>query len=145
MAAIFNAPWHHLLAVELLLFEWRPRSLVPVAAPVAVATVVRQFILGRDPLFPVTMNVTQIHWNIDLLALVAGVCGAAIAIVATRLVFLSEDVFSRLPFHWIWWPAIGGVVIGESGLTPPRAVGRLRRDRGAAHRPRRLTLPIGIS
>ncbi len=124
MAAIFNAPLASiLLAVELLLFEWRPRSTVPVAAAVAVATLVRQFILGRDPLFPVTMNVTHIQWHIDLLALVAGVCGAAIAIVATRLVFLSEDVFSRLPFHWMWWPAIGGVVIGIGGLIQPRALG----------------------
>lgn len=124
MAATFNSPLASiLLAVELLLFEWRPRSTVPVTAAVTVATVVRQFILGGDPVFPVDVHVTQIHWNIDLLALVTGVCGAAVAIVATRLVYLSEDAFSRLPIHWMWWPAIGGVVIGLGGLVEPRALG----------------------
>ena len=124
MAATFNSPLASiLLAVELLLFEWRPRSLVPVAAAVAVATVVRQFILGADPMFPVAAHITQIPWNIDLLAVVTGACGATVAIVATRLVYLSEDAFSRLPIHWMWWPAIGGVVIGLGGLVEPRALG----------------------
>src|SRR5947209_9569263 len=68
MAATFNSPLASiLLAVELLLFEWRPRSLVPVSAAVAVATVVRQFILGADPMFPVDAHMAQIPWNIDLL------------------------------------------------------------------------------
>jgi CIC family chloride channel protein len=124
MAATFNSPLASiLLAVELLLFEWRPRSLVPVSAAVAVATVVRQFILGADPMFPADVHITQIPWNIDLLALVIGACGAAVAIIATRLVYLSEDAFSRLPIHWMWWPAIGGVVIGIGGLIEPRALG----------------------
>jgi chloride channel protein, CIC family len=124
MAATFNSPLASiLLAVELLLFEWRPRSTVPVTASVATAIVVREFILGRDPVFQVTQHVSHIAWNIDLLALVAGVCGAAIAIVATRLVYLSEDLFSRLPFHWMWWPAIGGLIIGVGGLIQPRALG----------------------
>ena len=124
MAATFNSPLASiLLAVELLLFEWRPRSTVPVTASVAVATIVRSFILGSDPVFPVTQHGTQIPWNIDLLALVTGVCGAAVAIVATRLVYASEDAFSRLPFHWMWWPAIGGLVIGIGGLIQPRALG----------------------
>ncbi len=124
MAATFNSPLASiLLAVELLLFEWRPRSLVPVSAAVAVATVVRQFILGADPMFPVDAHIAQIPWNIDLLAVVTGACGAAVAIVATRLVYLSEDAFSRLPIHWMWWPAIGGVVIGLGGLVEPRALG----------------------
>ncbi|GAA1440545.1 hypothetical protein GCM10009641_50950 [Mycobacterium cookii] len=124
MAATFNSPLASiLLAVELLLFEWRPRSTVPVTAAVAVATVARQFILGGGPVFPVSVHATQIPWNIDLLAFVTGVCGAAIAILATRLVYLSEDVFSRLPFHWMWWPAIGGAVIGVGGLIQPRALG----------------------
>jgi CIC family chloride channel protein len=100
MAATFNAPLASiLLAVELLLFEWRPRSLVPVTAAVVVATVERGFILGTGPIFPVVAHVTEIHWNIDLLALVIGLCGAAVAVAATRLVYFAEDVFARLPFH----------------------------------------------
>ncbi|MFZ0718248.1 chloride channel protein, partial [Mycobacterium sp.] len=84
MAATFNSPLASiLLAIELLPFEWRPRSTVPVEGAVSVATIVRSFILGGDPVFPVIQHVTQIPWNIDLLALVTGVCGAAIAIVTT--------------------------------------------------------------
>lgn len=124
MAATFNAPLASiLLAVELLLFEWRPRSLVPVTAAVVVATVVRGFILGTGPIFPVVAHVTEIRWNIDLLALVIGLCGAAVAVAATRLVYFAEDMFARLPFHWMWWPAIGGVIIGVGGLIQPRALG----------------------
>ncbi|SPM37271.1 H+/Cl-antiporter ClcA [Mycobacterium rhizamassiliense] len=124
MAATFNSPLASiLLAVELLLFEWRPRSLVPVTAAVVVATVVRQFILGADPVFPVVTQVTHVGWSIDLWALAIGACGAAVAIAATRLVYLAEDAFSRLPIHWMWWPAIGGLVIGAGGLIEPRALG----------------------
>jgi CIC family chloride channel protein len=124
MAATFNSPLASiLLAVELLLFEWRPRSLVPVTAAVVVATEVRQFILGGDPVFPVAAGLPHIGWNIDLLALLIGACGAAVAIAATRLVYLAEDAFSRLPIHWMWWPAIGGVVIGAGGLIEPHALG----------------------
>ncbi len=124
MAATFNSPLASiLLAVELLLFEWRPRSLVPVTAAVAVATAVRQFILGAAPVFPVVAPLIEIRWHIDLLALVIGMCGAAVAIAATRMVYLAEDAFAHLPIHWMWWPAIGGVVIGLGGLVEPRALG----------------------
>ncbi len=124
MAATFNSPLASiLLAVELLLFEWRPRSLVPVSAAVAVATVVRQFILGAAPVFPVVGPLPGMHWPVDALALVIGICGATVAIAATRLVYLAEDAFSRLPIHWMWWPAIGGGVIGLGGLIEPRALG----------------------
>ncbi|BCZ25170.1 chloride channel protein [Mycobacterium senriense] len=125
MAATFNSPLASiLLAVELLLFEWRPRSLIPVTAAVVVATVVRQFILGGGPVFPVDVaHLSRVDWKVDLLALVIGACGAVVAIAATRLVYLAEDAFSRLPIHWMWWPAIGGLVIGAGGLIEPRALG----------------------
>ncbi|OBH60755.1 chloride channel protein [Mycobacterium colombiense] len=125
MAATFNSPLASiLLAVELLLFEWRPRSMIPVTAAVVVATVVRQFILGGAPVFPVDVaHLGRIDWKIDLLALVIGACGAVVASAATRLVYLAEDAFSRLPIHWMWWPAIGGLVIGAGGLVEPRALG----------------------
>ncbi|OMC30462.1 chloride channel protein [Mycobacterium colombiense] len=125
MAATFNSPLASiLLAVELLLFEWRPRSMIPVTAAVVVATVVRQFILGGAPVFPVDVaHLSRIDWKIDLLALVIGACGAVVAMAATRLVYLAEDAFSRLPIHWMWWPAIGGLVIGAGGLVEPRALG----------------------
>ncbi|GAA1318890.1 chloride channel protein [Pseudonocardia xinjiangensis] len=124
MAATFNAPLASvLLAVELLLFEWRPRSFVPVVTAVAVATIVRAPLLGAGPIFPVTASGMVATPVVDLLSVVAGVIGGLLAVVLTALVYLSEDAFGRLPIHWMWWPAIGGLVIGIGGLIQPRALG----------------------
>jgi chloride channel protein, CIC family len=124
IAATFNAPLASiLLAVELLLFEWRPRSMVPVASAVAMATVVRLFILGTAPVFPVDAQMIEIHWSIDALAVFVGLAGATLAIAATHLVYWAENAFPRLPIHWMWWPAIGGLIIGAGGLIEPRALG----------------------
>ncbi len=123
MAATFNAPLASLvLAVELLLFEWRPRSLVPVAAAVSVAAVVREPLLGPGPLFPAPgeLHVTTAAY---LLCVVSGVLSGLLALVATALVYASEDLFARLPVHWMWWPAVGGLVIGVGGLFVPEALG----------------------
>ena len=123
MAATFNAPLASiLLAVELLLFEWRPRSFVPVAASVAVSTVCRGFLLGTGPIFGVPASGTP-GAAADGLALVPGVTGGLLAIAATVLVYLAEDGFAKLPVHWMWWPAIGGLLIGLGGLVEPRALG----------------------
>ncbi|QIX28722.1 chloride channel protein [Nocardioides sp. JQ2195] len=123
MAATFNSPLAAIvLAVELLLFEWRPRSFIPVATSVAVATLVRHPILGEGPLFPVTS-----HFEVSTLAatlcVVSGVVSGLLAVIATWLVYAAEDGFHKLPIHWMWWPAIGGLVIGIGGLIEPRALG----------------------
>ncbi|MGD3109568.1 chloride channel protein [Streptomyces sp. YGL11-2] len=124
MAATFNSPLAAvLLAVELLLFEWRPRSFVPVVAAVAVSTVVRGFLLGTAPIFPVSASGLHAAPTVDVLCAVAGLLGGALAVAATWLVYRAEDGFARLPFHWMWWPAIGGAVIGLGGLVEPRALG----------------------
>ncbi len=124
MAATFNSPMAAvLLAVELLLFEWRPRSFVPVVGAVAVSTVVRGFLLGTAPVFPVPAAGLHTGAGVDALCVVAGVVGGALAVAATWLVYRAEDGFARLPFHWMWWPAIGGAVIGAGGLVEPRALG----------------------
>jgi len=123
MAATFNAPLASLvLAVELLLFEWRPRSLVPVAAAVSLASVLRQPLLGSDPLFPATGGL-HVTTSTYLLCVVSGLVSAVLAVLATGLVYASEDAFHRLPIHWMWWPAIGGLVIGVGGLFVPQALG----------------------
>ncbi len=123
MAATFNAPLASvLLAVELLLFEWRPRSLIPVGSAVTVAVVCRGWLLGTAPVFPVADAVHPGPAAITL-ALVPGITGALLAIGATGLVYLAEDGFAKLPIHWMWWPAIGGAVIGLGGLIEPRALG----------------------
>ena len=123
MAATFNAPLASvLLAVELLLFEWRPRSLIPVAAAVAVSTVCRGWILGGDPVFPVATDVHPGPLPTALTVLV-GLTGGLLAVSATALVYLAEDAFAKLRLHWMWWPMLGGVVIGVGGLIEPRALG----------------------
>ncbi len=124
MAATFNSPMAAvLLAVELLLFEWRPRSFVPVVGAVAVSTVCRGFLLGTGPIFPVSVGNLHVSAGVDALCALAGVIGGALAVAATWLVYRAEDGFARLPFHWMWWPAIGGGVIGLGGLVEPRALG----------------------
>ena len=124
MAATFNSPLASvLLAVELLLFEWRPRSFVPVVAAVGVATVIRGYLLGTGPVFGVPGAAIHLTPVIDGLVIACGLTGGLLAVAATWLVYRAEDAFSRLPLHWMWWPAIGGVVIGLGGLVEPRALG----------------------
>jgi chloride channel protein, CIC family len=123
MAATFNAPLASvLLAVELLLFEWRPRSFIPVSAAVAVATLCRWSLLGANPVFAVS-EAARITTAPIALTLLPGVTGGLLAVAGTALVYKSEDAFSRLPVHWMWWPALGGLIIGVGGLFQPRALG----------------------
>jgi H+/Cl- antiporter ClcA len=124
MAATFNAPLASvLLAVELLLFEWRPRSFVPVVAAVATSTVARAALLGSGAIFAVPAVHVRLPATIELLCVPAGLTGGLLAIMATGLVYAAEDAFHRLPMHWMFWPAIGGVIIGVGGLIEPRALG----------------------
>ena len=124
MAATFDAPLASvLLAVELLLFEWRPRSFIPVVAAVAVATIVRVPLLGSGPIFPVPTGTLHLDAASYGLCIVSGAAAGVLALIATSLVYLSEDAFARLPIHWMWWPAIGGLIIGIGGLIVPQALG----------------------
>ncbi|MFC5063121.1 chloride channel protein [Actinomycetospora atypica] len=128
MAATFNAPLASvLLAVELLLFEWRPRSFLPVAAAVVVATLLRGPMLGYEPIFEVDTAGWHVGLPAELLCVVTGALGGLLAVVVTRLVYASEDGFAalgrRTGLHWMWWPAIGGLIIGIGGLIVPRALG----------------------
>src|SRR6476469_9729551 len=123
MAATFNAPLASLLlGVELLLFEWRPRSLVPVATAVCTATVLRGALLGHGHVFTSTAPVA-LSTNTYLFCVVSGLASALLALCATSLVYAAEDLFARLPVHWMWWPALGGVVIGVGGIIEPHALG----------------------
>ncbi|MGC1462906.1 MAG: chloride channel protein [Terracidiphilus sp.] len=125
MAGVFATPLSAvLLAVELLLFEWRPRSFVPVAVAAATTGVMRRFFFSNDPLFPMPQLNQPIHPSALLAALVLGIAGGILALLLSRAVYASEDFFeNHLPIHWMWWPAIGGVVIGVGGLIFPRALG----------------------
>src|SRR5699024_9870448 len=124
MAATFNAPLASiLLAVELLLFEFRPRSFAPVAVAVLAATVLRWPLLGDNALFATDHGLPALDLVDLLLCILAGLVGGVVAWVGTVLVYLSEDTFRKLPVHWMWWPAIGGLIIGIGGLFEPHALG----------------------
>src|SRR6266481_1397447 len=123
MAAIFAAPVAAvLLAVELLLFEWKPRSFIPVACAAVVAAALRVPLLGAGPDFAVRPH--QLLSAVMLAeCLVVGLVAGVAATLITNLLYAVEDGFARLPIHWMWWPAIAGVVVGLGGLIAPRALG----------------------
>jgi len=124
MSATFATPLAAvLLSVELLLFEWKPRSLVPVALASATAAATRPFLLGHGPLFPVPAHAAFVGPRGLLGCALAGLLAGALSAALTRAVYAAEDAFERLPFHWMWWPAIGGLVVGAGGLLFPQALG----------------------
>jgi CIC family chloride channel protein len=123
MAATFGAPIASvLIGVELLLFEWRPRSFIPVAVAAFVAAYARTFLIGSQPPFVVSgahvPGISAFGW-----ALLVGVFGGIVSMVMTKLVYFTEDAYGRLPLHWMWWPAIGGLVVGIGGWFVPAALG----------------------
>jgi CIC family chloride channel protein len=123
MSAIFATPVAAvLLAVELLLFEWRPRSFIPVALASAVAAIVRVPLLGDGPIFPVTPHAALGAKGLGIAFIVGIVAGLASGLLTT-LVYAFEDLFERLPIHWMWWPAIGGLFVGIGGWLDPRVLG----------------------
>jgi CIC family chloride channel protein len=124
MSATFAAPVASVvLAVELLLFEWKPRSLIPVALASVTATVVRRHILGLGPLFSVASHPAFIGWEGLMGCVVVGILAGVLSAILTGIVYWAEDTFHRLPIHWMWWPAIGGLIIGLGGFIFPQALG----------------------
>ena len=124
MSATFAAPLAAvMLAVELLLFEWKPRSLIPVALASATAGAMRRYIIGMGPLFPVPAHPAFIGPSGLAGCIVAGLLAGVLSALLTSAVYASEDAFLRLPIHWMWWPAIGGLIIGIGGYVFPQALG----------------------
>jgi CIC family chloride channel protein len=124
MSATFATPVAAvLLAVELLLFEWKPRSAIPVALASAAAGAARRYILGLGPLFPVPAHAIFIGPQGLAGCVVAGLLAGGLSSLLTLGVYAAEDSFAKLPIHWKWWPAIGGLAIGLGGLIFPQALG----------------------
>jgi H+/Cl- antiporter ClcA len=124
MAATFATPVASvLLAVELLLFEWKPRSAIPVALAAATAGAARRYILGLGPLFPVPPHPLFIGPQGLAGCVIAGLLAGCLSSLLTIGVYAAEDAFKKLPIHWMWWPAIGGLVVGLGGLVFPQALG----------------------
>ena len=123
MAATFGSPVSAvLLAVELLLFEFRARSIIPVALAAGVAAGIRIKLMGAEAIFsmpefaPVSLSALALY---AALGIVIGVA----AVIVTRVVYWLEDMFEHLPIHWMWWPAIGGLAVGVVGYFAPRTLG----------------------
>ena len=123
MTGIFGTPFASImLAVELLLFEWKPRSFVPVVTAVLVSFAWRPLLVGSGPLFPFAAATPA---GIEPVAISAGL-GIATGLLAAFMSFLLyriEDGFHALPIHWMWWPAIGAIVVGIGGLFDLRVLG----------------------
>jgi H+/Cl- antiporter ClcA/CBS domain-containing protein len=123
MAATFGSPVSAvLLAIELLLFEYRARSLVPVALAAATATAVRIAFMGSAPIFPME-NIVEPSGRALAAYIVLGAIVGFFSVYVTRAVYILEDGFDKLPVHWMWWPAIGAVVVGVIGYFLPHTMG----------------------
>jgi H+/Cl- antiporter ClcA/CBS domain-containing protein len=123
MAATFGAPVSAvLLAIELLLFEFRPRSLIPVALAASTAAGMRVAFEGAAPMFAMPDLATPTGFAIGTYIVIGALMGLA-SVAVTRTVYLVEDLFARLPIHWMWWPALGGMAVGAIGVVAPRTLG----------------------
>jgi chloride channel protein, CIC family len=123
MTAIFGTPVAAvLLAVELLLFEWKPRSLIPVICACVVSSALRPFLIGSGALFPFAGHLDLPWWGIFACIGVGVVAGLQSGLL-TGMLYKMEDLFLEIPLHWMWWPAIGGLAVGLGGLIEPRALG----------------------
>jgi len=124
MSATFASPVAAvLLAVELLLFEWKPRSMIPVALASATAAAARRHLIGLGPLFPTPPHPVFIGAGGLVGCAFVGLTAGVLSALLTLAVYAAEDAFRLLPIHWMWWPAIGGLVVGLGGLVFPQALG----------------------
>jgi CIC family chloride channel protein len=123
MSATFSSPVSAvLLAVELLLFEYRARSLVPVALACVAACGAHMAFVGSEPAF--VMPIVDPPSGEALAVYIGlGVVVGFVSMLVTRAVYAVEDAFEKLPIHWMWWPAIGGVVVGIVGVLSPHTMG----------------------
>lgn len=123
MTTVFGTPIAAImLAVELLLFEWSPRSFIPVAVAAIVAEVERTALGMPSPLFPFDGAVDITLTGLGCWVLI-GLAGGLLSGLLTLFVYACEDGFEKLPIHWMWWPMLGGLVVGLGGLIEPDALG----------------------
>lgn len=128
MTAVFGTPVAAaLFGVELLLFEWKPRTLAPIGVAVVASELLRNVFASHGlilskPLFPVPPHGTFSTTTV-IGALLIGLACAGLSWVVTNAVYKCEDLYRKLPIHWAWWPAIGGLVVGLGGLINSNALG----------------------
>jgi chloride channel protein, CIC family len=123
MAATFGSPVSAvLLAVELLLFEFRPRSFIPVGLAAATAAALRFLLKMRYPVFDMPVLAQASPAALPVYALIGALTGLA-SVYVTKAVYWIEDLFDHLPVHWMWWPALGAIPVGLIGYFQPRTLG----------------------
>jgi chloride channel protein, CIC family len=124
MAAIFGSPIAGIfLAIELLLFEFSPRSIIPVALACITGAAGHHFLFGAGPVFAIKKFI-EAPSNTALFAYsIMGISIGLLAVLVTKIVYFIEDIFERLPIHWMWWPAIGGLAVGIIGYYAPHTLG----------------------
>jgi chloride channel protein, CIC family len=123
MSATFNTPIAGvILAIELLLFEFKSRSFIPLVIASTLATAVHMQLLGAGPMFRVASMDFSVPRGLPFYLLLGGLCGLA-AVGFTRLLYWTEDLFEKLPIDELWWPAIGALGLGIIGYFVPRVLG----------------------
>lgn len=124
MAAIFSTPIAGIfLAIELLLFEFSPRSFIPVALACITGAAGHHIFFGNGVVFPLKETLAQpSNYALTLYAIIGIVVGIA-SIIASKITYWIEDGFEKLPVHWALWPAIGGIAVGVVGYFAPRTLG----------------------
>lgn len=124
MAAIFGTPIAGIfLAIELLLFEFSPRSILPVALACITGAAGHHFLFGAGPVFPIQKFI-ETPSNTALFGYsIMGISIGLLSVLVTKIVYYIEDIFERLPIHWMWWPAIGGLIVGIIGYYAPHTLG----------------------
>ncbi|HQW82927.1 MAG TPA: chloride channel protein [Ferruginibacter sp.] len=124
MAAIFGSPIAAIfLAIELLLFEFSPRSFIPVALACITGAAGHHFLFGERPVFEITTTIATASNSALLAYSVMGIIIGLVSVGVTKIVYLIEDWFEKLPIHWMWWPAIGGIAVGVIGYFAPKTLG----------------------
>ncbi|WP_340265960.1 chloride channel protein [Sphingobium mellinum] len=123
MVAIFGTPLAAiLLALEVLLFEWKPRSFVPVVLAVLVSFALRPWLIGVGPMFAAQLPIPGGIGPVAA-ALALGLLVGLEAALLSGALYRIEDSFHRLPIHWMWWPALGSIIVGLGGLVDPHVLG----------------------
>jgi H+/Cl- antiporter ClcA len=123
MAAIFGSPVAGIfLAIELLLFEFSPRSIIPVALACITGAAGHHLFFEAGPVFPTPPVAEPTNWSLAGYSII-GILIGLLAAGVTKAVYLVEDAFEKLPIHWIWWPALGGLAVGVIGYFAPHTLG----------------------
>jgi len=123
MSATFNTPIAGvILAIELLLFEFKSRSFIPLVIASTLATAVHMQTLGTGPMFTVAQVDFAIPRALPFYLVLGVICGLA-AVGFSKLLYWVEDLFDKLPVDELWWPAIGALGLGIIGYFVPRVLG----------------------